>query len=77
MKNCSILTINDIEKTDSIRTIYLIINNMFNISFKDYYLLHSNILRHNTNKTLADYNIVSESTIHIHFRMYKNEVKIM
>ena len=66
---CNTQTINDIETTDSIRTLYLILNNMFNMSFQHYYLHYqSKILDHLTNKKLSDYGIVKESTIEIHFR---------
>jgi hypothetical protein len=66
---CNTQTINDVEPTDSIRTLYLILNNMFNMSFQHYYLHYqSKILDPLTDKNLSDYGIEKESTIEIHFR---------
>ena len=73
---CNTQTINDIENTDSIRTIYLILNNMFHLNFEHYYLHYqSKILDHKTNKKLEDYNIQREATIDIHFRCGSTPVK--
>ena len=66
---CNIQTINDIEETDSTRILYIILNNMFGIHQKDYYLYNSRILEFSNEKTLSAYGIEKESTIHIHFRM--------
>tara|TARA_B100000902_G_scaffold74377_1_gene79341 strand:+ start:1730 stop:1999 length:270 start_codon:yes stop_codon:yes gene_type:complete len=72
---CNTQTINDIETTDSIRTLYLILNNIFNMSFQHYYLHYqSKILDHLTNKKLSDYGIGKESTIEIHFRNSSNPI---
>ena len=69
-KTCNTQTINNIENTDTVRTLYLILNNMFNLDFEHYYLHYqSKILDHKTNKKLEDYNIQKESTIDIHFRL--------
>tara|TARA_B100000676_G_scaffold89549_1_gene89287 strand:- start:87 stop:350 length:264 start_codon:yes stop_codon:yes gene_type:complete len=69
-KTCNTQTINDIENTDSVRTLYLILNNMFRLNFEHYYLYYqSKILDYKSNKKLADYNIEKESTIDIHFRL--------
>ncbi len=66
---CNTQTINDVEPTDSIRTLYLILNNMFNMSFQHYYLHYqSKILDPLTDKNLSDYGIEKESTIETHFR---------
>ena len=68
-KGCSIQTINDMEESDSTRILYIILNNMFGIHQKDYYLYNSRILEFSNEKTLADYKIEKDSTINIHFRM--------
>ena len=76
-KTCNTQTINDIEKTDSIRTLYLILNNMFRLDFDHYYLHYqSKVLDHKSNKKLEDYNIQKESTFEIHFRLNQNRVEI-
>ena len=66
--NCNITTLNLIKKNDSIRTLYLIISNMFNIDTKDYYLYYNKILDFDSDYLLQDYDIGQESTIHLHFR---------
>ena len=43
-KGSSIQTINDMEETDSTRILYIILNNMFGIHQKDFYLYNSRIL---------------------------------
>jgi len=68
-KGCNIQTINDIEETDSVRILYIILNNMFGMHQKDYYLYAPKILEFSNEKTLSDYGIGKDSTIHIHFRM--------
>ena len=74
---CNTQTINDIEKTDSIRTLYLILNNMFRLDFDHYYLHYqSKVLDHKSIKKLEDYNIQKESTIDIHFRLNPTPVEI-
>tara|TARA_B100001287_G_scaffold250827_1_gene231618 strand:- start:444 stop:710 length:267 start_codon:yes stop_codon:yes gene_type:complete len=76
-KTCNTQTINDIEKTDSVRTLYLILNNMFRLDFDNYYLYYqSKVLDHKSSKKLEDYNIEKESTIDIHFRLIPNPVEI-
>ena len=76
-KPCNTQTINNIENTDTVRTLYLILNNMFNLDFEHYYLHYqSKILDHKTNKKLEDYNIQKESTIDIHFRLNPTPVEI-
>ena len=53
-KTCNTQTINDIENTDSVRTLYLILNNMFKLNFEHYYLYYqSKILDHKSNKKLT------------------------
>jgi hypothetical protein len=68
-KGCNIQTINDIEETDSTRILYIILNNMFGLQQKDYYLHNSKILEFSNKKTLADYEIGKDSTLNIHFRI--------
>ena len=76
-KTCNTQTINDIENTDSVRTLYLILNNMFRLDFDHYYLHYqSKVLDHKSNKKLEDYNIQKESTIDIHFRLNPTPVEI-
>ena len=66
--NCNITTLNLMKKNDSVRTLYLIISNMFNIDTKDYYLYYNKILDFDSDYLLQDYDIGQESTIHLHFR---------
>ena len=67
---CNIQTINDIEETDSTRILYIILNNMFGLHQKYYYLYYnSKILEFSNEKTLGNYGIKKDSTINIHFRM--------
>ena len=66
--NCNITTLNSMKKKDSVRTLYLIISNMFNIDTKDYYLYYNKILDFNSEHLLQDYDIGQESTINLHFR---------
>jgi hypothetical protein len=66
--NCNITTLNLMKKNDSVRTLYLIISNMFNIDTKDYYLYYNKILDFNSEYLLQDYDIGQESTINLHFR---------
>ena len=68
--NCNITTLNFIKKNDSVRTLYLIISNMFNIDTKDYYLYYNKILDFDkdSDKLLHDYDIGKDSTINLHFR---------
>jgi hypothetical protein len=66
--NCNITTLNLMKKNDSVRTLYLIISNMFNIDTKDYYLYYNKILDFNSEHLLQDYDIGKESTINLHFR---------
>ena len=68
-KGCNIQTINNIEETDSTRILYIILNNMFGLHQKNYYLHNSKILEFSNEKTLADYEIGKDSTINIHFRI--------
>ena len=69
-QNCSIQTINDLKKTDTTRSLYVILNNMFRITSKQYYLYqNTKIIRPSDEITLEDYKIESEATIYIHFRM--------
>jgi hypothetical protein len=68
--NTTITTINGIDDTDSTRMLYVIINNMFGISQDIYYLQFKKILSF-SDKTLAEYGIGKESTIHLHFRTGK------
>ena len=69
-KNSNIQTINDLKKTDSTRSLYVILNNMFRIESEQYYLYkNTKILPVSDETTLKDYNIGKESTIQIHFRM--------
>lgn len=76
-KTCNTQTINDIENTDSVRTLYLILNNMFRLNFEHYYLYYQGkVLDHKSNKKLADYSIQKESTIDIHFRLNPTPVEI-
>jgi hypothetical protein len=65
----TITTLNDVEETDSTRILYVLINNMFGISQKDYYLQFNKILSFSDDKSLSDCGIVKESTVHLHFRM--------
>jgi|TARA_B110000971_G_scaffold215001_1_gene247805 hypothetical protein len=69
-KYCNVQTINNIKKTDSTRTLYTMINNMFTVT-EDYYYLYqgNNIFPVSDEKKLEDYNIGNESTINIHFRL--------
>jgi hypothetical protein len=69
-KNKTITTINDITDTYSTKMFYTIINNMFGISQDIYYLQFKKILSF-SDKTLAEYGIGKESTIHLHFRTGK------
>jgi len=66
--NCNITTLNLMKKNDSVRTLYLIISNMFNIDTKDYYLYYNKILDFDSDYLLQDYDIGQESTINLHFR---------
>jgi len=66
--NCNITTLNLIKTSDSIRTLYLIISNMFNIEVQDYYLYYNKILDFDSDSLLQDYAIGKESTINLHFR---------
>lgn len=66
--NCNITTLNLIKKSDSVRTLYLIISNMFNIDTTDYYLHYNKILDFDSDSLLQDYDIRKESTINLHFR---------
>ena len=69
-KYSTIQTINDIKKTDSLRILYVILNNMFNLTTKHYYLYqNTKILPVTDDKTLEDYNIMKDTTIYIHFRL--------
>ena len=69
-KHCSIQTINDLKKTDSTRSLYVILNNMFRIDSEQYYLYkNTKILPVSDEATLQDYNISNASTIQLHFRM--------
>jgi hypothetical protein len=67
-KNKTITTINDIVSTHSVKTLYMIINNMFGISQDDYYLQFKKILPF-SDEMLIDFGIRDESTIHLHFRI--------
>ena len=66
--HCNITTLNLMKKNDSVRTLYLIISNMFNIDTKDYYLYYNKILDFDSDYLLQDYDIDKESTVHLHFR---------
>ena len=66
--NCNITTLNLIKTSDSVRTLYLIISNMFNIEVQDYYLYYNKILDFESDSLLQDYDIRKESTINLHFR---------
>lgn len=69
-KNSTLQTINDLKKTDSTRSLYVILNNMFRIESEQYYLYkNTKILPVSDEATLKDYNIGSASTIQLHFRM--------
>ena len=69
-KNSTLQTINDLKKTDSTRSLYVILNNMFRIESEQYYLYkNTKILPVSDEATLKDYNISNASTIHIHFRI--------
>jgi len=67
--NGTITTINGLEESDTVRTLYLIISNMFNIDTKKYYLYYQKIIKFSEQETLEDYKISKDSTISIHFRM--------
>jgi hypothetical protein len=67
-QDCNTTTLNLIKTTDSVRTLYLIISNMFNIETTDYYLHYNKILYFDSNKLLQDYDIGKDSTINLHFR---------
>ena len=68
-EDCNTTTLNLIKTTDSVRTLYLIISNMFNIDPRDYYLHYNKILDFDSDKILQDYDISKESTINLHFRL--------
>tara|TARA_B110000495_G_C22973272_1_gene571430 strand:- start:227 stop:466 length:240 start_codon:yes stop_codon:yes gene_type:complete len=68
-EDCNTTTLNLIKTTDSVRTLYLIISNMFNIDPRDYYLHYNKILDVDSDKILQDYDISKESTINLHFRL--------
>ena len=65
---CNITTLNLMKTSDSVRTLYLIISNMFNIEVQDYYLYYNKILDFDSDYLLQDYGIGKESTINLHFR---------
>jgi len=67
-EDCNTTTLNLIKTTDSVRTLYLIISNVFNIDPRDYYLHYNKILDFDSDKILQDYDISKESTINLHFR---------
>lgn len=60
----------DIDETDTIRTLLVVINNLYNIPINYFYLTYAGkiLSPENYNLTLIHFDIKKESTLHFHYR---------
>tara|TARA_B100001093_G_C26423979_1_gene841032 strand:+ start:394 stop:714 length:321 start_codon:yes stop_codon:yes gene_type:complete len=66
------VVLNSIKKTDTIRTIKLIIANKYNLKLELFYFVYAGKILESKH-SIEKYNILKESTLHIMFRPYCKE----
>lgn len=66
------IVLNSINKTDTIRTIKLIIANKYNLKLELFYFVYAGKILESKH-SIEKYNILKESTLHIEFRPFSKK----